>query len=1233
MEESFMSRKISQNGVIIPESTAFREAVADLGILSYYHGKKDYFTIDKRLSADTADNVGGKTALTMGYNDTITLLRPDNFEAFKNRRLQEIEAYFSHADNDDRVHFEMYRLIKSIENPQVSYVEIRNKCHENMLNTGVYNANMAWRVHWENYYNQFRNPSLVVADTLKEVESNISNSQNLQLLHEYQMLSSSKNYTAYATQMNMFQSYRPIAWFDTANADLLGTKALYLGGSTEQSVIQDPVAGLNRSFIQDLHFAETQKDNEAVSILLQMQAYRRRTEFEACQGINNLLVSSQTLQPSSLNIRDIIAAGMGACGDYIEQENPNTISNKFKYRWAQLMGYLPSQEDLQDYLAGQKFEIIKKPLYVLEGSVQAHESVMRGVENADWFKLMQIYYYDEVKRQTAEQKQQTEAQEKEFQAEKEKLQSEGQQQIEHYRILAAQKKQQWEKLLKNNATSAECEAAYKEYVDADSSVTIEQSHLEDRLRRLNVQHQRQVERTQRQQNRQPLFDLIEWYGADDPTNGNLKLLKDKNDEWERLEEAYQVKRDKIQNEYESDFRELEKNIRMQYADRLERAEMNIRASQEKYGVLCQIGLKTVNIKDEKQLKEHQARLAIVEKEIADNVAEKYKYENEIVERIHQKTLPLAQLAYDSFGIERRSYERAKKDIEKEIQALETQVGKVLPLKPEPLNANDWYPEGQYSREAFMRAARRAGLVPEVQDYSNGNSFEVGTTEQGVARFIERLKDNGLNKQAQLVENAVQTRQKYEFMRRYVTRFQKACQENPELLPYLQNQMHERMTPEMRINMDKSNMMDVNLTTNINPLNETCRQLVDTFAKRLVQPGEVADKTFELANMTVSGAVGLSCSLVPGKGVVLGMVAGTGTYMAINAYKDEIETAGWYQDFKRFTSSDEFTKGCNKTVYREIEQCQEGYRILSQQYEAKTAALPDDDFDTAIEYGLRYGSADQRKVFKIMKRGRELEVLKKIEEDNRLALGEEKIKEMEEKLRQNPNDYALEARLLELLPYKGICVELEQAIKINEARLAENSQDMNALARRDELMEFVLAKQGADTGHYFYYAQLGTDLQKEKQNVDIESQFNFIQGHYNTSDISKLIELIQSQQECVASMLEYSNRDMLISAWRRDGALPIEKMPASIETGYDYKPTEDIIYQYHFDETVEELPPEQMGSICSVLAGAQQGSEGEVKECVQGSSNPARRLQNNAQSYSGEAILSDDKAYENGSRDC
>ncbi len=1222
-----MAQKISQTQMEQPDSTAYSEVMMVLGALNYSHSKKNNFIKDERGFAGRDRFVGGGLVSNTEYNQTMTALRPNNFEAFKKKRLKEIEAYFAQKEACDRVDFEVYQMMNISSHPNPYFDnqnEVMLKCRDKFMEGG------ATRGQWEDYYNYFRNGYMTYAqDTVNTIKQRMKPVDAL-ILQEYMMLSLAENYAEFAQRMGQM----PVDDVLSLSAFPLASKTLWLGetgirnvygneaydvlrGSAYMVALSPVLGGWN--FYKEIRGDAEQADKEMLQQFFQSNELKNSSRFDVFQNINNLLSYPEELQPSNLDLMKIAQSGLQLYKYYDEDANPNEW-DQYLEKWArQLRGGVTPWEGYQDHLDNQKFDMIIKPASQVKGKVQAHEDVMTSIENSQWFKLMHIYYYEQEKQKQAEEKRSIEEQEEYFVQEEKTLKEKAQEDIEKYKASAKEARERWQKLKSDKNASLEAiKAAYDEYVNWQTASEKCSNRMNLDLSAMKRKHEDARNGLKDEHKRQRLFDLIDWYGEDDPTNGKLKKLKEKYDELSRIEKAYHDKVLLIETEYKQKSEESAREARQLFFEK----EENARVKQEveiwdNELRLCDEERKGIDVTDSAALAENERKRKEIERTLERKEKALAVLEKELEAKIAYDMQFLAESMSEQLVRAGRNYDAEVTPVKKSIKYIEKGIERFLPLEPEPLNDSTWYPAGQYSRDFLMAEARRAGLVPLEQDFQP-NNFEAGTMNYSMALLIKKLRDSGMKEEAGILENAVKTQQEYEFMRRYVTRFQKACREDPELLSYLQNQMHEEMTPEMRINMHKSNMMDVNLTTNLNPLNENCRSLLSNFADRLVQPEEIADKTFEFGNMAACSVVGVGCSLIPGTGLVINLTATSGTYMLINACKDEIESTGWYQDFKNFTSSDEFTKGCNAAVWGEMNKCQDDYRKMTQQYDAKTAhSFSDEEFDVAIEYGLRYGSIDQRPMFKIIKRGREFEVLRKIELEN-LRNHADEIKNVRAKIKQNPNDLDAQIKLAELLPFSEIVAQTEAAVEANKRQLAENPNNRDAQASQRELMELNLAIQCARTGHYFFYAQMGMDLRNQHQQMSINDLNTHIQGNYNETDVWMLSALLKSQQECVASMLEYSNRDMLITAWRKGGALPIEKMPESIDTSYDYKTTDGILNSIGSEQ---ELSQARTGSVRSTLGASQQDATALAVEETPVKS--VSRLQ-----ASGSAILGDTDETEN-----
>ncbi len=375
----------------------------------------------------------------------------------------------------------------------------------------------------------------------------------------------------------------------------------------------------------------------------------------------------------------------------------------------------------------------------------------------------------------------------------------------------------------------------------------------------------------------------------------------------------------------------------------------------------------------------------------------------------------------------------------------------------------------YQRGVLMRWARDKGLIPPEHSYAN-------------VKNLEQAGDIGERLQQSLQQLHV-AEDEYDFLIACVTEFQEACRQNPELLKGLA----QRANPiiPLQVGMPSQDIID------------SMKEVRNNFEDRLMRRGETSTITYNAFRDGVSlGSAWAVTRFSPYKGMIafMGTAAAVGGTIDLATYglQNWSITAEGCKKVQAYFSSPEFTEYWNEEELAELNVCVAAYSKMAEQYEAKTAALPMNDFDFALEYALRHAEGNHYSVLQGVKRARDLEWLKQ----------------------HHPKEY--------------------QDLWNRYEKLRDDFAETGDMGIASRLAELGAALNGAETGQYFYYAQQALMLSEAAETQDLSHFVMVLDEHHNPQENQAMQGLMTVQQAAFASAMEYTNCEMMLSAWQRGG---------------------------------------------------------------------------------------------------
>ncbi len=344
----------------------------------------------------------------------------------------------------------------------------------------------------------------------------------------------------------------------------------------------------------------------------------------------------------------------------------------------------------------------------------------------------------------------------------------------------------------------------------------------------------------------------------------------------------------------------------------------------------------------------------------------------------------------------------------------------LVFTPQRLGSGMWNPGIKFTFDEFARLASAAGLMaplPSEEDYKNWQSY---TGDYEIDTQI-----------SEAMKNQLRTKKAYEGLRQFHNEFlhgierdsinRRQQQENGEvedipLLNRLNNELLSRTDQKGREEIVQA--IDFNETSQ--RMHREANNMLVGVAKRLVQPGAAAEKTFNIFKTTTGimagvGAGALAAPTGPIGSFSAGVAADMLTVSAIEANEEWIKSLAPYQLLDYCTSSDTLLETYNNGIWeKDMPLYQAQLQRLTDEYEDKADSLSryytDKDMDRAIAFALRNMSKqEQKEVMRSVQLGRTIAA--DLKED--LSGDSPSIKrcnEILQKLKSDPENIALKKEL-------------------------------------------------------------------------------------------------------------------------------------------------------------------------------------------------------------------------------
>ncbi len=460
-----------------------------------------------------------------------------------------------------------------------------------------------------------------------------------------------------------------------------------------------------------------------------------------------------------------------------------------------------------------------------------------------------------------------------------------------------------------------------------------------------------------------------------------------------------------------------------------------------------------------------------------------------------------------------------------------------------------------NRVGIENKARENGLIRDKDNYTLTGDV-LSSVSENIGQRAENIRQK--LKELSQIEDA------YDFWMERIHEFQEACKEDEYLL----------------YRLSKSEGAEYFLRTidSLKPVRDEMAEIIRNFEDRLLQKGEAAEVAYNVAQEGVCNiAGGLAAWKVPGKkgklmvysGVVV--VASVGMEGLSHGMSEWSLTKDGCKKIRDWVSSPEFTEWFNKDIRDDLEGCIYAYTRLSDLYEDRTSKLSMKNFDTALEYALKRSSADQQYIIGFVKLARNLVHM----------------------MKQKPEDY--DYFLSEYEPQKEYV--LKEIKRLND--LKEATTDPNQIEQYDaqlselgsvakQMSKIDLALKAAQTGHYFYYAQMWKTPDKLIGNFRENLEDSWRSPRYNKREQNALLALRTAEYAVLASVMEYTNRDIVLSEWQKAGKPRrsiIENVPGGYSEAIYVSPTEEMRL---FVDTVQNYQEKEEKRIDATVRGDNAG---------------------------------------------
>lgn len=334
---------------------------------------------------------------------------------------------------------------------------------------------------------------------------------------------------------------------------------------------------------------------------------------------------------------------------------------------------------------------------------------------------------------------------------------------------------------------------------------------------------------------------------------------------------------------------------------------------------------------------------------------------------------------------------------------------------------------------------------------------------------------------------------YNFISQLFNEFNIARQKNPDLIKQLQ-----------KVEIDKR---FINLDLNNSRETEIAHKTVTGLADLMVQRGAVSEGIWEGTKTAAMLAAFTAISVSTGGLGLVGTVAvGAGLGATGYCLDQWGPTATAQESIKNWLDdtwiNQEFSHIKNSHIMKQMKQIISHQYMLAAQSREKLQHISEDDFDHAIAYGLKNSPKKEHDMLVLINEARLIAALPKEEQEKYIAKHQAACQENLKQLEKNPNDYDL-------------------------------------LMKQQDLAKEIIKIKCAQTGNYFYYAKLGTDILSDVTNKNRKEHIKLYCGE----EAELLSEVSKAMDTRISTEMELHNRQLIIDQWKKAGQ-PIIQLEAA-----------------------------------------------------------------------------------------